>query len=148
MVPEDNNSIPLGHRASRVGRVILLALLFAVTCCLATSHIFGDRREGVEDAESMGAVLPEHDPMLSLHAPLSHESAGKAVLSDLGVLEGGPAPTELHHNPMILPASESSALWDFPEIKRYQVGQGIPCGDGPCSLPLYPFASHGRPGND
>ncbi len=123
-----DNPSDLRHKASRVGRVVILAVLFAVTLCSLSSWNWSE-----SELQSRSPVLLEKeqgsDVQISQNLIRSvffsntkqkmaardrlHKLFTSAKLSGLSGLR-------------IVPADESTKLWDLPEIKRYQVAARAP----------------------
>jgi hypothetical protein len=113
-----DNPAELRHRASRIGRVVVLAVLIAVTFCSLSSWNW-------HDFES--PVLMEKESLDNTDAQISQNLMRSLFFTNSNDFM---ATSEHPHRPstsaklsgfQIVPADESTKLWDLPEIKRYQV---------------------------
>jgi hypothetical protein len=109
----------LRHRASRIGRVIILAVLIALTICSLSSWNWRDF-----EFQSEPPVLMEKDSQEDADVQISQNLIRSVFFSNINEIK--PANKHLHRPAklsglQIVPPDESTKLWDLPEIKRYQV---------------------------
>jgi hypothetical protein len=119
-----NADIPadLRHRASRIGRVVILAVLIAVTVCSLSSLNWRDF-----EFQAKSAVLSEKDSSEVADVQISQNLIRSVFSLNFNEVK---STSEVFHRPLtsaklsgfqIVPSDESTKLWDLPEIKRYQV---------------------------
>ena len=124
----DNPAPDLRHRASRIGRVVVLAVLIAVTLCSLSSWNWSDF-----EFQSRSPILLGKEPQDDSDVQISQNLIRTIFFSKAN--DKTAARDRLHKlftsskfsGLRIVPPDESTKLWDLPEIKRYQVAHSILC---------------------
>jgi hypothetical protein len=117
----DEEQQGFGHRASRVGRVVLLSVLFTLAMFSMSSLKTSSESSLVDESVRLKNIAEETSKLAKSQIRLLAQTHKSKSGHDSNIRYGPLNLLQIHREIKIVPRSKSTKLWDMPEIKRYQV---------------------------